>query len=156
SLGKVLYEISTGHDRRDFPALPADIAIGEHDSRTDHLPHIEAEAPSTSNSALRIPHSALDQTAFLELNAVVMKACKSESRQRYPSALEMSADLELLQRGQSVKRKRAVQRRWAIARKATLVAVGLLLLCVTSWLLSTAISSHAPRYERKLPANLDA
>jgi serine/threonine protein kinase len=156
SLGKVLYEISTGHDRRDFPALPADITIGEHASRADHSPRNETEAPSTSNSALRIPHSALGRAAFLELNAVVVKACKSEPGQRYAAAQEMHADLELLQRGQSVKRKRAVERRWAIARRATLVAAGLLLLCVTSWLLSTAISSHAPRYERKLTTNLDA
>src|SRR2546425_1130682 len=45
SLGKVLYEISTGRDRRDFPALPDDLAEDE---------------------------------AMLELNAVILKACKTE------------------------------------------------------------------------------
>jgi serine/threonine protein kinase len=90
SLGKVLYEISTGMDRLDFPELPADFA----------------EFP--------------DREAVLELNAVVAKACESDVRRRYQSAREMSADLALLQRGKSVRRARRAQRRWALAARMAL------------------------------------
>src|SRR5438128_1826528 len=82
SLGKVLYEISTGRGRREFPALPDDIA------------------------------TVADRQHLSELNVVIVKACESEAPRRYQSAEEMRADLELLQRGQSVKRKRAFGRRW--------------------------------------------
>lgn len=59
SLGKVLYEISMGRDRQEFPKLPADLAqFGELVER------------------------------LLELNAVVLKACAHDPRQRYQSAQE--------------------------------------------------------------------
>jgi len=72
SLGKVLYEISTGRDRRDFPALPDDLAEDE---------------------------------TMLELNAVILKTCKSDLGERYQSATQLQADLALLQSGRSVKRR---------------------------------------------------
>jgi len=97
SLGKVLYEISTGRDRRDFPALPDDLAEDE---------------------------------AMLELNAVIVKACKATPRERYASATEMIAELELLQRGRSVKRKRLGQRRWAAALRLGLATVAAVVLLV--------------------------
>jgi serine/threonine protein kinase len=75
SLGKVLYEIGTGKDRRDFPALPDELA---------------------------------EDDAMLELNAVILKACKTDARERYQSADELSAELALLQRGRSLRRKRTV------------------------------------------------
>src|SRR6185436_16251975 len=65
SLGKVLYELSTGQDRHDYPALPA------------HSGEI-----------------AVDD-AMLELNAVILKASHHDPRERYPSAEQMQNDLEL-------------------------------------------------------------
>jgi serine/threonine protein kinase/tetratricopeptide (TPR) repeat protein len=88
SLGKVLYEISTGSDRRDFPVLPDDLAEDE---------------------------------AMLELNAIILKACKLDVRERYQSAAEVASDLALLQQGKSVKRKRALQYYWAASRRAALM-----------------------------------
>jgi serine/threonine protein kinase len=86
-LGKVLYEITTGMDRLDFPELPTDLG----------------EFP--------------DREAVLEINAVVVKACESDVRRRYQSAREMSADLALLQSGKSVRRARRAKRRWALAAR---------------------------------------
>src|SRR6266581_4618576 len=74
ALGKVLYEAAFGKDRQEFPALPADVA-----SRPDHA-------------------------QLLELNAILLKACATNRRERYPSADEMRADLERLARGGSVTR----------------------------------------------------
>jgi len=92
SLGKVLYEISTGNDRRDFPALPDDLAEDE---------------------------------SMLELNAVILKACKTEPGARYKAADQFQADLGLLKAGRSVKRKRMLQRRAAAATGFGLVAAAI-------------------------------
>src|SRR2546422_5694330 len=81
---KVLYEISTGRDRRDFPALPDDLA---------------------------------EDDAMLELNAVILKTCKNDLRERYQTAAELQGDLALLQSGRSVKRLQVVERRLALATK---------------------------------------
>jgi serine/threonine protein kinase len=62
SLGKVLYEISMGRDRQEFPKLPANLA--EFD----------------------------DASRLLELNAVILKACHRDSRKRYESAQEMRGE----------------------------------------------------------------
>jgi tetratricopeptide (TPR) repeat protein len=95
SLGKVLYEISTGKDRRDFPALPDDLA---------------------------------EEDAMLELNAVILKACKTEPHERYQSAKAMLHDLESLQLGKSIRRKRLTEQRLAMGRKIALIAGALVLL----------------------------
>ena len=101
SLGKVLYEISTGRDRLDFPELPTFIGT-----------------------------TAADQGLF-ELNLVFLKACQTEPRKRYQSAKEMYADLALLQSGKSLRRARALEQKLANLTKlglaggaAVLVAVG--------------------------------
>jgi serine/threonine protein kinase/Tfp pilus assembly protein PilF len=95
SLGKVLYEISTGCDRKEFPTLPADIATRP------------------------------DRGAFIELNAIVMRACQFDPDQRYANAKAMLAELELLHSGHSVQRKRALQHGWAVVLRATLVLFAL-------------------------------
>src|SRR5207249_4422015 len=87
SLGKLLYEISTGKDRHAFPELPSDLAE-------------QTEAQQ-----------------LVELNAILLKACQNDVRARYQSAEEMRADLELLQRGQSVKQKRTTERRLNIVKR---------------------------------------
>ena len=56
ALGKVLYEISTGNDRHAYPELPSE--LGNQVERCD----------------------------FVELNKIILRACRANSRQRYPSA----------------------------------------------------------------------
>src|SRR5260370_3732816 len=100
SLGKVLYEISTGKDRHDFPQLP--VELGE----------------------------LADPTQFLELNEVVLKACQSDIRKRYQSAEDMHADLLVLQEGKSVRRLQLLERRCASLTRAGAISamIGLILL----------------------------
>ena len=63
SLGKVLYEISTGKDRLDFPELDTGLS----------------DRP--------------DQESLLQLNEVLIKACANDPRRRYRSAAAMNTDL---------------------------------------------------------------
>ena len=81
SLGKVLYEISSGKDRQTYPELPTQ--LGDFG----------------------------DQKEYLELNEVIVKACASDARRRYRSAADLHSDLLLLQAGRSVKRLRVLERR---------------------------------------------
>ncbi len=69
SLGKVLYEISMGKDRMDFPEVS---------TRLDELP---------------------DKRELLNLNAVLLKACAADPSARYKSAQAMHEDLARLQSG---------------------------------------------------------
>ena len=68
SLGKVMYEASMGRDRLQFPELPTSLA-----DRTN-------------------------STALLRLNAIILKACDEDVRQRYQSAAELHGDLLEMQR----------------------------------------------------------
>src|SRR5262249_31592659 len=67
SLGKVLYEISTGKDRRSFP-----------------------------EPATRLGEFA-DHDRLLEFNEIVLKACQSAPEKRYAAAEQMRSDLLLLE-----------------------------------------------------------
>ncbi len=88
SLGKVLYEISTGHDRQQFPELPTNIV----------------ELP--------------DRAELSELNEVLLKACHSDPKERYQTAAEMHADLALLESGRSVVRLRGLERQLRFVQRA--------------------------------------
>jgi serine/threonine protein kinase/formylglycine-generating enzyme required for sulfatase activity len=77
SLGKVLYEISTGKDRLDFPEL---------DSQLSERP---------------------DKEQLLQLNELLMKTCANDPRRRYQSAATMHDDLAALDRGESLPRKKS-------------------------------------------------
>jgi Flp pilus assembly protein TadD len=90
-LGKVLYELSTGLDRKEFPRLPPDL---------DKL---------------------ADRQALLELNEIIVRACDSAPAQRYADASALLADLQLLQRGKSIRRIRSNRRRLTIALWAGVV-----------------------------------
>jgi serine/threonine protein kinase len=92
SLGKVLYEISTGMDRRRFAALPED------------------------------SWTWTDREQLMEFNEIVLRACAKDPAHRYATAGELSADLEFLSADKSVKRLRSAARRWRFAMKAALVA----------------------------------
>ncbi len=99
SLGKVLYETSTGKDRHDFPELPTLVGA---------LP---------------------DNDAFLELNEVILHACKNDLKQRYKSAWDMNADLVVLANGKSVRRLKSLERRLARFKRVTgitLLALGVI------------------------------
>jgi formylglycine-generating enzyme required for sulfatase activity len=76
SLGKVLYEISTGKDRLDFPELDSTLT------------------------------SRPDKDRLLLLNDVLVKACAGDPHRRYDSALAMHDDLAAVDRGESPARRR--------------------------------------------------
>jgi len=97
SLGKVLYEISTGRDRLDFPELPT--LVGD----------------------------SVEEQGLFELNLVFLKACQNEVRKRYQSAKEMYADLALLRSGKSLRRARAVEQKLANLTRAALASGAALL-----------------------------
>ena len=105
ALGKVLYEISTGRDRHDFPELPTMLR----------------EDP--------------ERRALEEFNEVILKACDPDVRRRYSTAREMHGDLELLRAGKSLQQVRRRERRWAGARKGVAaVAVGaVLVMLLAPW-----------------------
>lgn len=95
SLGKVLYEACTGLDRQDFPDLPTNLVENETRER------------------------------LLELNAVIIKACRTDPGQRYQTAREMHGDLVLLQTGKSVRRMRGLERRLQKLARLGVVLLGI-------------------------------
>ncbi len=76
ALAKMLYELSTGHDRQEFPKLPTDLA--------------------------RFP----DRTALLELNEIILRACGPAPAQRYLDGAAILADLTALNSGVSLRTRR--------------------------------------------------
>jgi WD40 repeat protein/serine/threonine protein kinase len=99
-LGKVLYEASTGKDRHEFPELP---------TLLDQLP---------------------EQDRFLELNEVILQACRPQASSRYASADNMLADLLVLANGKSVKRLRLLEQR--LSRLKRIVGILLAALAILS------------------------
>lgn len=97
ALGKVLYELSTGRDRRDYPDPPPDLLLRP------------------------------DRERLIELNATLHRACAPDPRQRYPDARAMLADLDRLEAGQSVRARHVAERRWAKARQLAVPVTGVVL-----------------------------
>ncbi|MCI0537116.1 MAG: hypothetical protein L0Z50_18015 [Verrucomicrobiales bacterium] len=94
SLGKVIYEISTGRDRNEYPELPS------------------------------LWKSEEEREGFAELNEVILRACASDLQRRYSSTGPMHEDLVLIQAGKSLRRSRALQRRFQwLSRAAALLTV---------------------------------
>jgi len=81
SLGKVLYEISTGKDRHDYPELPTNL---EETASGGELIH---------------------------LNEIIIKACRADPKRRYASAEEMHADLLALHKRKSPEGSQRIKRR---------------------------------------------
>lgn len=80
SLGKVLYEMSTGRDRSEFPILPDYLLEGkQHDK-------------------------------FVELNEVILKSCHPSVENRYQSAKDLHAELTVIDNGHSVVRLRSLEK----------------------------------------------
>ncbi len=96
AFGKLMYEVATGRDRMEFPTLP-----------------LNRVSPDQNRD-------------LLELNAVLLRCCAPDSRERYQSTAELQADLAILRSGQSVQELRSFQRRLRLTRRlgvlATLVA----------------------------------
>ncbi len=78
SLGKLLYEVSTGKDRLDFPEI---------DSQLSTRP---------------------DREQLLQLNDVLVKACAHDPKKRYRAAADMHRDLTALDNGESPAKRRPV------------------------------------------------
>jgi serine/threonine protein kinase len=125
SLGKVLYEMSTGKGRHDFPQLPADLR----DSATPD--------------------------ALIEFNEILLKACESETRARYQNAQEMSADLAWLQQGNSIQARRSRTRRLAFGQRAAMVLLGLAVLLIAGSYFSKRLAPRAntPKLSASADAN---
>ncbi|MEA3189300.1 MAG: eukaryotic-like serine/threonine-protein kinase [Chthoniobacter sp.] len=93
SLGKVLYEISTGKDRLDFPSVNTDLAERDDKGLLGHL------------------------------NDVLLRACANDVEARYASATEMLADLHRVQRGEPIPRRRRIgPGAWAVFAVAVIAA----------------------------------
>jgi len=63
-----------------------------------------------------------DRNAVVEFNEILLKACAKDLDRRYQTADEMRLDLELLQRGRSIKQKRSAQRYLRIVKNICAVA----------------------------------
>lgn len=91
ALGKLLYEVSTGQDRSEFPRLPGDLS------------------------------EIADRTQLLEMNEVIIKACDADASKRHQDASALLAELLLLQAGRSVRRLRLAERSLGRALRAAVV-----------------------------------
>lgn len=118
SLGKVLYEMSTGKDRMEFPALPTEW--------------------------LELSH----QQPELEFHEILLKACEGKAENRYESAEELHADLALLQSGRSVRKLRALERRLKTAKKLGRVAAVLAVLAAVGYFFAQIEARRARQAER--------
>jgi WD40 repeat protein len=96
ALGIVLYESSTGHSPEKFPDVPPEWFTEQGDSEA------------------------------LEFHEIILKACEAQRDRRYATAESMQADLALLQSGQSIRRARALERRYTQLRWSGIVGTILL------------------------------
>lgn len=106
ALGKVLYEASMGKDRKEFPEPFTSLGI-------------DAESK-----------------ALMELNAVLVRACAPDPKQRYHRAEEMNADLALLHNGESVRGKHALEHRLRLMTRVGAVTVAMIVLGVIPYYLA--------------------
>jgi len=90
-LGKVLYEMTTGCDRQDFPSLPEEFR----------------DFP--------------DALQLLELNPVFDRACSANPARRYPTASAFRWDLERLASGESLLRRGKVRKAAVVASLGAMV-----------------------------------
>lgn len=103
AFGKVLYEISTGRDRLDFPSLPENL---------ESLP---------------------DRAELRELNEVLLRACDPDAALRYASASDLKNDLELIRAQRSVRRLRTLERAVRRGRKLAVAGIMTTLLVAFAW-----------------------
>ena len=121
SLGKVLYEASTGTDRLDYPALPPDFDTME------------------------------EREEFLKLNSIVLKACDNDIRKRYQTATEISEDLTRLGVGRPVQIVRRNFLRNPVIALSALLLGALALTLPFYWLRNPAKASAPEKSIAVLP-----
>ena len=97
SLGIVFYVMSTGKSHRDYPEPPDGLA-----TRPDG-----------------------ERQRWLEFSAVIHRAATADPKRRYASAKDMLSDLDRLDAGRSVRRRRAYLRlaRWTAAAAVAVISV---------------------------------
>jgi eukaryotic-like serine/threonine-protein kinase len=118
ALGKVLYEASMGKDRKEFPEPFTGLGM-------------DAESK-----------------ALMELNAVLVRACAPDPKQRYQRAEEMNADLALLHNGESVRDKHALEHRLKVMTRVGTVTVALIVLGVIPYYLAIREARRATALAR--------
>src|SRR5207247_6345650 len=91
-----------------------------------------------------------------ELNEILVKACAADTRQRYQTAAQMHADLALLQSGQSVTRRRTLERRFALGRKIGLAALVLMLVVAGVYFSVGTLNRRTAGAQRSSPDELAA
>jgi tetratricopeptide (TPR) repeat protein len=119
ALGKVLYEASMGKDRNQFPEPVTRLGL-DGDSRD-----------------------------LMELNAVLVRACAPDPKQRYQRAEEMNADLALLHSGESVREKHALARRVRLLTRVGVVTIAVLVLAVIPYWLAIREARNANAATRR-------
>ena len=131
ALGIVLYESSTGYSPEKFPDVPPEW----------FTEHADGEA--------------------LEFHEIILKACEAQRDRRYASAESMQADLALLQSGQSIRRARALERRYAQLRWSGIVGTVLLVCAFVAALfanyraeVAAEISANEARLREQAQASL--
>jgi TolB-like protein len=120
SLGIVLYEATTGTDRLDYPALPTDF-----DTMTE-------------------------REAFLKLNSIILRACDTDLRKRYKTAIEISDDLTKLGFGTPLPKDRSNFLRLVTVFSAALFSASALVLAFY-WLRSPRTSPAPEKSIAVLP-----
>lgn len=123
ALGKVLYEATTGLDRRQLPQLPSDL------------------------------RDWLDAKLVFELNEIILKACAADPRQRYAGTAEMLADLLLVSAGRSVRHTHALERRLALARRTAITSFAIMLLGIVPYSLAIRSAWLAEQRKRQAEAS---
>lgn len=112
SLGKVLYEISTGKDRNEYPELPADL------------------------------DDTAEDRDLIQFNKIVLKACRDNPRLRYKSAEEMMSALLAFQFCRHDPRREKIietsTKMIGIVGIVVAIAVFTILICRLIWLLKHA------------------
>ncbi|HAV63673.1 MAG TPA: hypothetical protein DCY13_15065, partial [Verrucomicrobiales bacterium] len=102
ALGVALYEASTGYSPDRFPDVPAEWMTNE-----------------AGNEAF-------------EFHEILLKACEGQRERRYENTEAMQADLALWQSGQSVRRVRALERRYARLRLSGIAGTILLVVALAA------------------------
>lgn len=120
ALGKLLYEASTGLNRGEYPRLPPNLAA---------MP---------------------DAAQWLEFNEVLLRACAKDTARRYHEADELLADLALLERGDSVRRLRRLERHQVLLKRVGTAVLTVMLVVSAAWWQSRRAHQVASRHLARL------